>query len=143
MKRILRLLEISLCCLFFLGRSFTLAIERPAPCLPLEPAPVTLDGTLRRQNFTNDALPSDQPEVYWVLHLRKSICVEKGDDEFLEQDVKSISKIQLVLKPDVHKTYQNVIDNVARVSGTLFAAHSTHHHTALLLSVDKIEKVSK
>jgi len=122
-------------CSLVLVYSDALAIE-PKPCLPLEPAEVRLEGKIRREKFTT---PS---ETHFILHLAKAVCVKKGDNEFLDENL-SIDKIQLVLEADEYKKYRNLVNKFAMANGTLFAAHTAHHHTTLLLSVDKIERIAK
>jgi hypothetical protein len=141
MKPILRS-GIILCFLFFLGRSCGLAIEHAKPCFSLEPAQVSLEGNIREEEFTDTDQPSNQPEVCWILHLPKPVCVGKGDDEFLDDDV-VIEEIQLALEPKQYDAYQNLLNSFVKLSGNLFAAHTAHHHTKILLSVKRLEKINK
>jgi len=110
--------------------------------LSLEPAEVRLEGIIKREEFTNTDDPGEKPGTYWILHLKKAVCIEKGDNDFLDENL-TVSKIQLVLEESGYKKYRNVVDEPALTIGTLFAAHTAHHHTEILLSVNRLEKINR
>jgi len=127
---------------FILGRANISAIESAKSCLSLEPTKVRLEGNIKRAKFNISEDPDKQPEVYWILYLPKSVCVEKGENEFLDKDL-IVDKIQLVFEGDGYKRYHGLVNKNVLASGKLFSAHTAHHHTPVLLIVDKFDKVTK
>lgn len=119
--------------------SSAFAIDHAEPCLPLEPTEVRLEGTIRREKF-EDA--NGRLEDCRVIHLLKPICVEKGDGEFLSENV-TTDTIQLVLYDDARKVYRSLVNKLVTARGTLFPSHTAHHHTPVLLSVIEIQEIDK
>jgi hypothetical protein len=114
-------------------------------CLSYEPSVTTLSGTIKRKTFAGppnyqSVARGDQPEVMWVLHLTKPICVTANEDWEAE---KNVSDVQLVF-PEAEKQYARYRSLVSRrgvaVTGTLFHAHTGHHYTKLLLTVSRMRK---
>lgn len=123
------------------------ATAKPVPaqsCLTYEPNVVVLHGTIRRHTFAGppnyeSVAKGDEREDVWVLHLSRSICVAASDDWSKENNV---AKIQLVF-PEGQKQYDRFrpfLNQRVTVTGALFQRHTGHHHTRVLLTVDKMTK---
>ncbi|MCB4755452.1 MAG: DUF4431 domain-containing protein [Elusimicrobia bacterium] len=112
----------------------------PTPCIPYEPAIVELEGVLKRETSINPDLapPWNRPQSYWVLDLQKPICVEPGRDELGFAGASGITQVQLVVSPEQYKQYKKRAGMSVKARGSLFVAHTAHHFTDVLLSVDKI-----
>jgi hypothetical protein len=110
-------------------------------CLPYEPAVVTVRGTLERKTFPGppnyeSARKGDKPETYWILELPQAVCVaEDSREPDLDPARANISRIQLVLTPEMYAAYKALVGRKVMASGTLFGAISGHHHTPVLLTV--------
>ena len=112
-------------------------------CVAYEPDTVSVTGTIKRRTFAGppnyeSVARGDQPEQVWVLRLARPICVSASGD----QEEKNVSDLQLVFT-DAEKDYQRYRSFVGRrvtVNGRLFHAHTGHHHTTVLLTVNGISK---
>jgi Domain of unknown function (DUF4431) len=114
-------------------------------CLSYEPAMVKVTGALARKTFPGppnyeSVRKGDQAEMYWFVELRSPVCMldDKLDPDLnLSQD--HITEIQLILESAMYKTYSGLIGKQVVAQGTLFGAHTGHHHTPVLLTVKSIE----
>jgi hypothetical protein len=82
----------------------------------------------------------DQPETSWILVTNKSYC---GQGEDLVNTGKIIieknqNRFQLVLTPELYQQEKKLLNKKVLVNGSLFFAHTGHHHTPLLIEVSKI-----
>jgi len=112
------------------------------PCLPYEPAEVSLVGEVRVEEFPGppnyeDLAKGDRPEHVFVLVLESAVCTSPTTGAELEP-LDRIEKIQLVVpsgapRPEIGKR--------VRVSGALFGAHTGHHHYPLLMIVASVRAV--
>jgi hypothetical protein len=117
----------------------------PAGCLSYEPAQVTLHGILVRRTFPGppnyeSVRKGDSAETYWFVKLDMPICVSQDRSEpDLNPAQKDIRRVQLVIEPDAYKKYKTLLDKKVVVTGTLFGAHTGHHHTPVLLTVNTVQ----
>jgi hypothetical protein len=115
-----------------------------ADCLEYGPV-VQLAGKLVRQTFPGppnfaSVAHGDTPEVAWILHLDKPVCVRARPGDDIDVAVSHLHDLQLVLGSD--NNYQRAEGLLSRrviVSGVLFGAHTGHHHTPVLLAVKNIQ----
>jgi hypothetical protein len=115
-----------------------------ADCLEYGPV-VQLAGKLVRQTFPGppnfaSVAQGDTPEVAWILHLDKPVCVRARPGDDIDVAVSHLHDLQLVLGSD--NNYQRAEELLSRrviVSGVLFGAHTGHHHTPVLLAVKNIQ----
>jgi Domain of unknown function (DUF4431) len=118
----------------------------PIGCLSYEPALVALHGTLAREIFAGppnyqDTRKGDKTETSWFVDLDVPICVNEDKSEpDLNPTQKNIRRVQLVLRGGGDDRYKALLGRKVVASGTLFGAHTGHHHTAVLLTVNSIEK---
>lgn len=82
---------------------------------------------------------NDEKEYPFILQLDGPIKVIAEDTDTINSDISDVLEIQLVLrgKPyvDMAKQYKN---KHIKVQETLFSAFTGHHHTEVLIVVDKI-----
>jgi len=121
--------------------------QNPPVCLSYEPSVVRLTGTIIRKTFPGppnyeSVEQGDSPEVAWLLVLSKPICVEKdAKDPDLNPAQKDIRKIQLVFRDSTaYKNQKDLVGKGVIARGTLFGAHTGHHHTPVLLTVSTLTK---
>jgi hypothetical protein len=114
-------------------------------CLEYEPTKVELTGKLVQKTYPGppgyeSISNGDRSETSWYLSLADPICVSADKDQpELNPDQKDIRLIQLVIQPAVYQQKKKLIGKRVIVSGSLFGAHTGHHHTAVLLTVSVIE----
>jgi hypothetical protein len=114
--------------------------------LPYEPSEITLEGRLYQE--TNPGPPEymsiekgDVPETNMILALEKPIHV--GNDEGLEDEFNEPEKyvLELVAIPPADVLYASVINKKVKVKGTLFHAHTGHHHRRILCNAKVMEVI--
>lgn len=114
-----------------------------AQCLEYEPKTVHLSGKLLREvhpgppNYEN-IRKGDKAETIWVLRLSLPICVVATDDINVSEDDQK--EVQLVLDAGQFKKYRKLIEQKVLVTGTLFHAHTGHHHKQLLLTLSEMRR---
>lgn len=127
------------CCLTLQGAA------ADAVCFKYWPAKVSVTGRLFvREDFgppnygENPAIDSREKHIY--VDLDAPMCVVAGDDQSdfapAERDLKIM---QLVYRVDA-KDWDNAwIGKRARLTGTLYHAHTGHHWTPVLMTVERTE----
>lgn len=81
---------------------------------------------------------NDEQEYPFILLLDDPIKVIAEDADIYNSDISDVLEIQLVLNKDevdIVKQYKN---KHIKIQGTLFSAHTGHHHTDILVDLDKI-----
>ncbi len=118
-------------------------------CLSYEPSVVQLSGTIIRKTFPGppnyeSIERGDKAEVLWLLVLSQPICMEEDIKEpSLSPAQKDIRKIQLVFRDAAaYETHKKLVGKIVVAKGTLFGAHTGHHHTPLLLTVTTLIKAA-
>jgi hypothetical protein len=119
--------------------------KRQVPCLRFEPDTVRIAGVLRRHTYPGrpgfETIPAgDGPETGFYLHLARPICVhprpgqDPGDDPTVEPR-DSVWRVQLVLDSAGYERLRPYLGRRVTLRGTLFSAHTGHHHAPVLLTV--------
>lgn len=124
------------------------AVQPPA-CLRFEPETSVITGKLIREtapgppNF-EDVSQGDRADVGWRLRPDKAVCVRAGaGDNPYESDLDDVTHIQLVLSPEQYEKHRSLVGKKVTATGKLFAAHTAHHHTPVLLSVDTLRRAKR
>lgn len=106
------------------------------------PAVVELKGKLVIKTFFGPPNFGENPETdvkerSWILSFEKPIYVraKTETDPILGPSVEDIRELQLVLP----KPHRELIGKKVIVKGTLFHAHTGHHHTDVLMDVQLID----
>jgi hypothetical protein len=106
-----------------------------------EPEQVTLTGKMLvklaygRPNYGENS-ETDEKEYYPVLVLDAPINVKGNPADFTNKEtVTDVREMHLVLRGKKDFVYKN---KRVKVTGTLFHAITGHHHTDVLMSVEKI-----
>jgi hypothetical protein len=100
--------------------------------------PVVIVGELERitfpgpPNFENISA-GDEPQTGFYLKLAKPICVVGSLGSSVNEPVKDVSEIQLILAQRGYKLFQPAIGKIIRVRGSLMSAFNANHHAPLLL----------
>jgi hypothetical protein len=83
---------------------------------------------------------TDSKENSWILSLSEPINVQakEGADPLAGPSSKGVKELQLVLSVP----RRDLMGKMVFVAGTLFHAHTGHHHTDVLMQVESIHLVS-
>lgn len=82
---------------------------------------------------------NDIQEYPFILQLDNPIKVIADESDTLNSDISDVLEIQLVLRGDSYVDMARQYKNKhIKVQGTLFSAFTGHHHTDVLIVVDKI-----
>ena len=119
-----------------------LLLTTPQTCLSYEPDTIVLKGTMQQHTFAGppnyeSVANGDRAERVWVLHLAQPICVSASSDWEKETGV---SDLQLVFANGRNPYGKSLRGRKVGVTGTLFRAHTGHHHTKVLLTVSSIKR---
>ena len=123
--------------LLFAGQTTFAQTAKNKSCLAYEPAQTTLDGQLTRRAVVN---ASEQKETIWVVRLRAPQCVAADAGNEFNPAIERVSEVQLVLTGEQMRRFRPMINQKITVAGTLFAAHTQHHFTEVLLIVSEMAK---
>lgn len=115
------------------------------PCLHYAGEPVTLSGQVTLKTFYGppnygENPGSDSRETQAILVLSKPICVGANPITY-EEEEKNQREITLV--PSKAIELSMYAGKKATLQGTLFHAHTAHHHTAVLMQITNIMAYSK
>jgi len=125
--------------LLFLGALCTGSANAAQQCLKYEPAVVSLSGKLVQRTFPGppnfeSVENGDRAETGYYLQLDPEICTRAAkDDDTGDHD--GVKAIQLVLSGPQYDALRPKLGARVTLSGSLFEAHSGHHHTPVLLMV--------
>jgi hypothetical protein len=140
-KELLSTIFISLAC--FLSM-FGAQATATAACLEFGLA-VQLNGNLIRQTFPGppnyeSVAKGDTPEVAWILHLDKPVCVKARPGDDIDVAISHLQDLQLVLADDgYYRQAKKFLTRKVMVTGVLFGAHTGHHHTPVLMDVKDMQ----
>ncbi len=119
-------------------------------CYFYEPKVVSLTGTLVRVVFAgppnyDDVAKGDEPEPYFLLKFSSPICtvVPQGND--FDTPEHRETEMQLVFVDNAKAFYDQLrpfLNKRVRCTGKLFSAISGHHHTPVLMNVQRCMPVS-
>jgi hypothetical protein len=113
-------------------------------CLSYEPTVVKLTGTIISRTFPGppnyeSIKGGDEPETYWLLVLRRPVCVNEGQPGEFNEAKKGIRRIQLVFhSEDAYDKYRHLPGKRVVATGTLYAGFTGHHKTPVLLRVNTL-----
>ena len=129
---------------FFLTAGLIFASFHPllaARTLTYEPENVKLVGILHREVFPGppnyeNITTGDRPETIWFVTLHKQNTAQSNDSVFSHIGESAVERIQLLLPEN---RYNHLLNQKVVASGTLFDAHTVHHHTPVLMFVTKVQ----
>jgi hypothetical protein len=106
---------------------------------------VTLTGKVVSRTFYGPPNYGENPrtdsrESQYVLLLDSAIDVVASKDDLLTRTERRVTKVTLVVSDfDAHPV-KPLLGQRVEVEGTLFHAHTGHHHTKVLIEVSSIRK---
>lgn len=124
---------------FILGCIPSLLLARP---LNVEPEIISITGTLHKKVYPGlpnyeDIRSGDTPETVWVIFLEETNVANNNDRHPRgTAEAENNKQIQLIL-PEGH--YDHFLNRTVVATGTMFKAHTIHHHTRMLMFVTKFQ----
>lgn len=109
------------------------------------PAPVTLTGEIVRWTVADSSdpkLPGERPASYWLLRLGTPVSLV-GGIEPIDEPERNVRELQLVLSAEQYHEYGALVGCPVVATGTLFHAHTAHHHRPVLMQVTRIRPVAR
>ena len=106
---------------------------------------VSVEPAFGPPNFGEDP-KHDSREDFLAISLSKPICVKALDNDKNEadEDEDDVKLLQLVyLSNDKYRKAQSLIGKEVSVVGSLMHRETGHHHTEVLIIVDKARVLSK
>jgi hypothetical protein len=129
--------------LLFLPVFFSSTTSMAADCARFEPAVTQLEGKLVLRDFPGppnyeSVASGDTLERQWILELTSPMCVDADSMSDLNAaPQKDVHEVQLVLS-GTSPSLTGHRNRVVLISGTLFTAHTGHHRTPVLLTVQSV-----
>jgi hypothetical protein len=121
------------------------AVPAHAQCLSYEPTVVTLEGLLSTKLFYGppnygETPQQDSKESAYLLSLEKPICTDRDPNSAgLNEAETGVTVVQLVANTaELRQALQSALGRKVLVNGTLFHAHTGHHHTPVLLTLKRV-----
>ena len=108
--------------------------------LSYEPETVNLVGILHREvvpgppNYEN-ITTGDRSETIWFVSMHEQSIAQSNDSASTNAGEPVLERIQLLLPEN---RYNHLLNQKVVASGTLFDAHTVHHHTPVLMFVTKV-----
>jgi len=118
-------------------------------CLSYEPTVVTITGRMYektlpgRPNYESTE-HGDEPATYWFMKTDKPFCVYANVNDEIDEDEKDVTDVQLVFTRDdvdEYDLYRDLLSKKVAGKGTFYHAHTAHHRTKILLTVETIEPI--
>lgn len=108
------------------------------PCARYAPVSVTLSGKLERMTFPGrpnfeSVAEGDEAETGFYLLLSKKLCVDGDKDAADSYPQSGVGLIQLVLDKEGYEKLLPSLGRNVTLEGTLYAAHTGHHHAPVLM----------
>ncbi len=109
-------------------------------CVAYEPAETAITGKLIRLTFPGrpnfaSVAQGDEAETHFYLIPVHPICTDGDADSATSYPQHDVRLVQLVLEQGQYKELKGSLGKKVTLAGTLFAAHTAHHHAPLLLQV--------
>jgi len=113
-------------------------------CVGYEPDTVALTGQLSQRTYPGrpnyeSVARGDEAETGFYVTVETPICATRHLDE-VNAPTAGVRTVQLVLDQAGYSRLRPSIGRTVTVRGTLFHAHTGHHHAELLLNVLREEK---
>jgi hypothetical protein len=113
-----------------------------AETLRYEPSAVNLRGKLLLQEFPGppgyeSIAQGDKSERFWILALMSPVRIVASPENELMETQENVKEVQLVCFTGCGERFSFSAGEVVTLSGTLFSAHSGHHHKSVLMTVNK------
>jgi Domain of unknown function (DUF4431) len=127
----------------FLSLLANISVADETRCLHYGDANVSLTGEVKLRTYFGppnygETPKQDAVETQAFLELRSPICVYAGNDTM---DVAERDQRVVTLVPMKGQSFDLLIGKTIEVAGTLFHAHTGHHHTPVLISVVRISVI--
>jgi hypothetical protein len=112
-------------------------------CARFEPAATQLAGRLIAREYAgppdfSSVAAGDVPERIWILMLQKPLCVRADPGSTLNiRSFAALKEVQVV-DQGASSDLVRLAGKEVEILGTLFAAHTGHHRTPVLLTIKTV-----
>lgn len=125
------------------------AVAAPPPCMPLEPASVTLHGMMvalvlpGAPNYES-ILDGDDPEKYFFVQLDAPICtIGANDGSTNSESLQGVRMVQLFSQDAGYfARLRPYLGQHVFCTGMLWNTQTGHHHGDIMMTVDRCEPLS-
>jgi hypothetical protein len=117
-------------------------------CLRYGPDTVRLTGRLERHLYYGppgygEDPARDEKQFGFYLGLAAPVCAAGGRDAGLGEPARGVRRVQLVLDSAGYARLRPYLGRAVTLRGTVFPAHTGHHHTPILLDVLRPAQVER
>jgi hypothetical protein len=81
----------------------------------------------------------DAPETGYYLLAKQFICTIDSPGAEIHESKKGVRLVQLVLDEKGYEKLRPLLGKSVKIKGSLFSAHTGHHHAPLLLNFSGVE----
>lgn len=145
----LRPIRIAFVISFLVFSPGTVFAEGSGECL-VDGESAELTGKIWRETFPGppnyeSIQDGDEPQTHWILTTDQAYCgmaynMESGGTYKIPGE---LTRFQLALDSDQYADNKSLVFENATVTGNLFAGHTGHHHTSMLIDVESIGSASE
>ncbi|HSB27579.1 MAG TPA: DUF4431 domain-containing protein, partial [Pyrinomonadaceae bacterium] len=116
--------------------------------LNYEPVNVTLTGVLVSKTYYGPPNYGENPktdtkESQYILILDSPVDVVGDQKDVMYKPERGVKRVTLVVHDFKAHPVKSLLGRRVEVNGTLFHAHTGHHHTSVLIDVTSIKKSGK
>lgn len=120
----------------------THAIAAEIKCAAYEPAETAITGKVIRLTFPGrpnfeSVAQGDEAEIHLYLVPIHPICTDGDANSATYYPQRDVKLVQLLLEQSQYKELKGSLGENVTLIGTLFAAHTAHHHAPLLLQLSR------
>ena len=108
-------------------------------CAAYEPAVTTVTGKLERRTYPGppnyeSVQAGDDAETGLYLHLASPVCINATPGDEINREQRDVLVIQLNLDAEQYAALRPLLGKTITLRGTLYAAHTAHHHAPSVLN---------
>ena len=107
-----------------------------AACMNAESKEEIAEGRLSIQRFKDAA---GRPEQVYILRLPSPACFDSAEPD---ERVKSTRTLHIFATDAVtHRRIRQFVGKDVHVRGTVFSAHTAHHHAPIVMDIKEIDRI--
>lgn len=115
----------------------TLACSGAHACMSTQSKEEIVEGRLSLRAFKDGM---GRRETAYIITMPKPGCLDDRDEP--ENNVKSARTVHIFSsKPAVERRIRRFVGKFVHVRGTVFAAHTVHHHAPIVMDIAEIDEI--
>ena len=121
---------------FALGLIVVLNAPAAAACMNPKSKEEIAEGRLFIQRFKDAA---GRPEQMYILRMPTPACLDGKEPD---ERVKSTRSLHIFASDEkIHRRIRQFVGKDIQVRGTVFSAHTAHHHAAIVMDIKEIDRI--